>query len=61
MSECDHDFQEHVGIKVFNNTGMAWIQWELLEPTVLPPEGEDARPRMQVCTKCGEQGYEVPA
>lgn len=53
--KCDHQFEEHAGIKVFNKKGMAWVQLSLVRG------GPDDMPTMMICVKCGEQGYEVPA
>lgn len=54
MKECEHEFARHVGIRCFNDKGLAWVQLSLVIG------GEDL-PETWMCVKCGEQGYEVPA
>lgn len=51
---CEHEFARHVGVKVFNNKGMAWVQLSLVI-------GSENLPEMWICVHCGEEGYEVPA
>ena len=56
--ECEHTFRTHYGVRVFNGTGLAWVQWEMFAP---PTPDAALMPQMLVCIHCGEQGYEVPA
>lgn len=50
----EHQFERHVGVRVFNKKGMAWVQLSLLEG------GPEAPPEIWICIHCGEQGYPVP-
>ncbi len=65
---CEHTFEEHVGIKVFAGAGIAWVRLR----HVSTPLGRPFSPKahrdagmqvltMQRCVHCGEPGYEVPA
>ncbi len=67
MTNCKHTFEAHVGVKVFGGRAYAWVPMRY----VTTPLGRPFKPDKlraaghQVlitwrCTKCGEQGYEVP-
>lgn len=53
-STCQHRFERHIGIRVFNKTGMAWVQLSMVS-------GADDALQVWLCVWCGEQGYKVPA
>lgn len=54
----EHNFQDHIGIPVFDHTAIAWVPAIHVENRAAW-KNVDTAPHMQRCVDCGEQGYEV--